>query len=70
MELTVNGASRQVELPVESATVAALIARLGIAEPRGLAVALNQRIVPRSQWEVTPVNAGDAVELVRATQGG
>jgi len=39
-------------------------------ETSGVAVAVNGRIVPRSQWSLTQVQAGDAVEVVHAVQGG
>lgn len=36
----------------------------------GVAVALNAEVVPRSQWAVTTVIAGDDIEIVTAAQGG
>jgi sulfur carrier protein len=62
-----NGAER----PVNAATVAALIAELAIpGAPRGLAVALNGAVVPRARWAASEIKAGDAIEIVRAAQGG
>lgn len=52
------------------ATVRALLEQEEIAETRGVAVALNGAVVPRGEWDRTPLNAGDAVEIVRARQGG
>jgi len=37
---------------------------------RGIAVALNGAVVPRSAWAGTALKAGDSVEIVRARQGG
>ncbi|MFA7248324.1 MAG: sulfur carrier protein ThiS [Dehalococcoidia bacterium] len=37
---------------------------------RGVAVARNDEIVPRARWAETPVQAGDAIEIVRPVQGG
>ena len=37
---------------------------------RGIAVALNGRVVPRADWPATKLNPGDRVEIVRARQGG
>ena len=37
---------------------------------RGIAVALNGSVVTRSAWDSTILNPGDAVEIVRARQGG
>ncbi|MBV8751634.1 MAG: sulfur carrier protein ThiS [Hyphomicrobiales bacterium] len=65
--LTVNGAAE----PLSAATVAALLAEREIApDGRGVAVALNGAVVRRADWATTALNAGDAVEIVRAMQGG
>jgi sulfur carrier protein len=56
--------------PLAAATVLALLQQEEIAETRGVAVALNGAVVPRTEWHRTPLNAGDAVEIVRARQGG
>ncbi len=39
-------------------------------EPRGIAVALNDRIIPRQKWESVTINENDSVEIVHAVQGG
>ena len=36
----------------------------------GIAVAVNSDIVPRAGWSARDLAAGDAVEIVSATQGG
>ncbi len=38
--------------------------------PRGIAVARNGDIVPKSTWNSTPVAAGDCIEIVTAAAGG
>ena len=38
--------------------------------PRGIAVALNGEVVPRTRWEATPLSPGDRVEIVTAAAGG
>ncbi|MGC8463952.1 MAG: sulfur carrier protein ThiS [Acidimicrobiales bacterium] len=37
---------------------------------RGVAVAVNGTVVPRSQWDATVLNPGDRVEIVTAAAGG
>lgn len=66
MELTVNGVGRQ--LPGE-VTVAALVAQL-TGENRGVAVAVNGEVVPRSGWPARTLRDGDRVEVLTAAQGG
>ncbi len=51
-------------------TVAALLAAKGLDETKGLAVALNETLVPKSAWGSTALSAGDQVEIVRAVGGG
>ncbi|GAA1473036.1 sulfur carrier protein ThiS [Corynebacterium aurimucosum] len=36
----------------------------------GTAVAVSEQVVPRSQWETTPLTEGAAVEILTAVQGG
>ncbi len=38
--------------------------------PRGLAVARNEEVVPRSRWGDTIVADGDRFEILSAAQGG
>jgi sulfur carrier protein len=47
-----------------------VLARLGVDDPRGVAVALDGEVVPRGSWATTPLRAGQAVEILRAVQGG
>lgn len=36
----------------------------------GVAVALDDSIVPRSRWATTPIATGQTLEIVTAVQGG
>jgi len=66
VQVTVNG--RDVEfatdLPLSTLVGAVVEARSGIA------VALNNEVVPRSLWATTSVTDGDRIEIVTAVQGG
>lgn len=50
-------------------TVADLVAEHADS-PKGLAVAVNAEVVPRSAWASTTLADGDRVELLVAAQGG
>lgn len=63
---TVNGAPHDV---TPGTTVADLVARW-CTSPRGVAVAVNGEVVPRSTWGATPIAMGDTVEIVTAAAGG
>jgi sulfur carrier protein len=56
--------------PLSARTVAELIAEKSETQGRGIAVALNGALVRRADWAATSLKAGDAVEIVRAMQGG
>jgi sulfur carrier protein len=36
----------------------------------GVAIAVNDAIVPRAEWSTAPLNPGDIVEIVRPHSGG
>jgi len=55
----------------DAPTVRALLDEQAIdAEARGVAVALNEAVVPRSAWADTGLTAGDNVEIVKPFRGG
>ena len=65
--ITVNGAPR----PFKGQSLSVLIAEAGIApDRRGIAVAVNDAVVPRAAWERTIPRPGDVVEIVQPLQGG
>ena len=66
MELTVNGVGRRVS---DEVTVAELV-RDVTPQPRGVAVAVNGEVVPRTDWPATVLRGGDRVEVLSAAQGG
>ena len=68
LTLMVNGQARTLELAAPD--VSSLLQALQIPTIRGVAVALNEQVVPRSQWALTPVCDGDQIEIIQATQGG
>ncbi len=50
-------------------TVAHLVSQY-CPSPRGIAVARNGEVVPRSTWDRTELAAGDEIEIVTAAAGG
>jgi sulfur carrier protein len=69
MNVLVNGEPR--ELP-DALTVAELVAEEapGLTGGRGLAVAVDAEVVPRSAWGETRLEDGQRVEVLAAMQGG
>lgn len=64
--VTINGEACQL---TDDATVDALVEERAPSR-RGVAVAVNETVVPRSTWAATRVREGDRIELLRASQGG
>lgn len=65
MRVIVNDEAVEVD---ERTTVADLLEELGF-EGKGIAVALDWSVIPRSQW-CTALHDGVRVEVVTAVQGG
>jgi sulfur carrier protein len=66
MRLTVNGQGFHSDREL---SVQGLVESLTEAR-RGVAVAVNGTVVPRSVWATVPLADGDAVEVLTAAQGG
>ena len=66
IEVTVNGDVREVDAGL---TVTQLLERLGL-QPRLVVVEHNREILDRVRYHVTPVQAGDNLELVHFVGGG
>ena len=66
MRLTVNGRDFDADREL---SVQTLVESLTEAR-RGVAVAVNGEVVPRSTWSAVPLTDGDAVEVLTAAQGG
>ena len=62
-----NGAEREV---APGTTVDAVVRTLAAEPARGVAVAIDGEVVPRSAWERTVLADGQQLEVLRAVQGG
>lgn len=62
MIVVVNGEAREV---APGCTVGSLA-----PDQRGVAVAINREIVPRSRWGKALLTEGDRVEILEAAKGG
>jgi sulfur carrier protein len=67
MTVYVNGEHRELG---DAATVADVVQSLVERAERGVAVALDGDVVPRSEWESTTLRDGAHLEVLRAVQGG
>ncbi|MBX3102613.1 MAG: sulfur carrier protein ThiS [Bacteroidetes bacterium] len=70
MELHVNGKTRTIKAANPSITSYLQEYEQILPTEKGVAVALNGQVVPRSEWTATSLKSGDVIEIVRAFQGG
>ena len=66
MNVRVNGERREL---AEGTSVEEIVRRITEAE-RGVAVAVDGEVVPRSAWAATALADGQQLEVLRAVQGG
>ena len=69
MTIVLNGEPRKVS---DGITVARLVREVDRDrdDGRGIAVAVDAEVVPRSEWEGLELSEGQRVELLGAIQGG
>jgi sulfur carrier protein len=66
MEVIVNNERTS----ITSNTLVALLDQLNIKESKGIAVAINDRVLPKKHWATQTLKDQDKVTIIRATQGG
>ncbi len=66
MDIRVNGKTVKTSPGI---TLDVLVSELQSSSD-GIAVAINLQVVPRAQWHSRVLEAGDAIEIVRAVGGG
>ena len=67
MSISVNGKRH----PLVERNLACFLRQMMEGDPpQGVAIAVNDAVVPRSQWSQTEIEQGDRLEIVTAVQGG
>jgi sulfur carrier protein len=54
----------------DSGTLADVLPLLQIRQPDGIAIAVNENVIPKGEWEKYQLKEQDKVFVIRATQGG
>lgn len=67
MEVFINNQSVSV---TGLATLSNVLLQHNFLEKKGIAVALNNSVVQRSEWSTRKVESADKITIIRATQGG
>ena len=67
MDITVNNEQLTIS---DSCSISQLLQNHIQQKTDGIAVAVNQSVIPKSEWESTFIASGDTIILIKATQGG
>lgn len=72
MKITVNGTEKTIDPAIGgTTTLEQLFEQFHISrQDSGIAVVLNDQVIPKQEWQWTAIRAGDRIELVHAVQGG
>ena len=67
MELIVNNKPEKLQAGDK---LCELLAQLSLADKRGIAVAVNNAVIARGNWNSYQLNDNDKITIIRPTQGG
>ncbi|WP_187261689.1 sulfur carrier protein ThiS [Pontibacter beigongshangensis] len=67
MKIFINNQPEELTLPQ---TVSAVLDLLQLPHTRGIAIAVNNQIVPKIQWDAHQLQENDKLTVIKATQGG
>lgn len=68
MELIINHQKKNFNTPLSSLAVLMHLELHG--KTKGIAVAVNNQVIPKQQWDTTPLKQNDNILIITATQGG
>ena len=54
----------------QSPSILKILTHHQVVELQGIAVAINDEVIPKANWEKTVLLKNDRLMLIRATQGG
>ncbi len=55
---------------VQDASLYSLLQLKELSEKKGIAVAVNNKVISATQWQTTPLTQNDKVLVISATKGG
>ncbi len=65
MRIYLNGTSKEYKASLKLA-----LQEEGLLEKRGIAVAVNNQVIPKAVWESYKLSENDKILVIRASQGG
>lgn len=67
MQITVNNEKIEIE---EGANVSTLVQSTDSIPKSGIAIAINQEVIPTGLWDSQIIQSNDNILIIQATQGG
>ena len=67
MKIYINNKPQELK---ESATLSETLIALNIPSQKGIAIAINNNVVAKQEWDNYCLNEQDQVTIIKATQGG
>ncbi len=67
MNIYINNEPKQIDT---QRTLVQLLADLQLNSSRGMAIAINNQVIPKTTWENYTLSENDKVTIIKATQGG
>ncbi|MCM1109610.1 MAG: sulfur carrier protein ThiS [Clostridium sp.] len=67
--MTIQINRRQTEVPQDCTSLLQLLEHKSLVQP-GIAVAVDNKVVPRSSWAETPLRDGMSLTIIKAVCGG
>jgi len=67
MEITVNSQPKTI---AEQVSLLQLLEEIKSSAQKGIAVAVNQTVIPKTEWQNYFLKQNDNVLIIKATQGG
>ncbi|MCS6824397.1 MAG: sulfur carrier protein ThiS [Cytophagaceae bacterium] len=67
MVITINNTSVEIN---SSHNITELLRQLHLHNTKGIAIAINDMVIPKSKWNEITFNESDKVTIIKATQGG
>lgn len=67
MTIFVNDKPTQVE---NNISIVSLLKSMDIESFQGIAIGINDQVIPQSEWNSKLINENDKILIIRASQGG
>ncbi len=67
VNIYINNTEQQI---TDNARVAEVLQLLSVSASKGIAIAVNNNVIPRSEWDTYTLKEEDKITLIKAAQGG